>query len=482
MQAANENIKIQELSYKISVLFKKMLINPEYSHIFFTLIFGILFIFTIPQLLGFDEEHHYLRAYQLSELQFKGVIVDGTSGAYLPENVYGEVNKENKEFPSSKRKFFLFTNTAFYPPLGYIPTIIAIKAVQIFDIKPQAVTYAARIMNLICWIFLSGLAIRIIPRFKWLLYLVCMLPTSIYVSATITPDPVVIGLSMLYLAYILKLKYMTEDKISSNQMIKLVILASLCAFAKGYIFLSLLVFLIPFKKFNSLYSYLITTFSVVLLSVLVNASWLSFIKDVIIPLKPYASYEKQAQYIIEHPLNYITALLKLPVRTVLFFLHQNQNCQLGGSNSEIIAMTLNSINNGSFLDFIIKQKRVLGLFFNIFMGIIYSSYLYIYTILNKEDDFKINLAQKLIIVLIYLATFITVSTNQYLTWNYVGSENIEGVQPRYFIPILPAMLLLLHNYKFKSNFFNRNKYNLTFAVVLTNLTLSYLILIFSYYS
>ena len=30
----------------------------------------------------------------------------------------------------------------------------------------------------------------------------------------------------------------------------------------------------------------------------------------------------------------------------------------------------------------------------------------------------------------------------YLSWERVGSKDIEGIQPRYFLPIIPLLLLL----------------------------------------
>jgi uncharacterized membrane protein len=36
-------------------------------------------------------------------------------------------------------------------------------------------------------------------------------------------------------------------------------------------------------------------------------------------------------------------------------------------------------------------------------------------------------------------------TSQYLTWTPVGAPTITGLQGRYFIPLAPAVLSLLHN-------------------------------------
>lgn len=39
----------------------------------------------------------------------------------------------------------------------------------------------------------------------------------------------------------------------------------------------------------------------------------------------------------------------------------------------------------------------------------------------------------------------------YIAWNVVGSNIIEGVYGRYFIPIAPLFFLLFYNNKFKFN-------------------------------
>jgi uncharacterized membrane protein len=54
---------------------------------------------------------------------------------------------------------------------------------------------------------------------------------------------------------------------------------------------------------------------------------------------------------------------------------------------------------------------------------------------------RISLAQRLLAAGIALATIAAVELSVYISWTAVGTAEVEGVQGRYFLPILPLLLL-----------------------------------------
>lgn len=74
----------------------------------------------------------------------------------------------------------------------------------------------------------------------------------------------------------------------------------------------------------------------------------------------------------------------------------------------------------------------------------------------REDKPKFTLYQNIIIFLISIAIIGLIFTSLYLQWTKTESNSIMGIQGRYFLPILPLLLLLLSNLKVKIEYSNEN--------------------------
>ena len=57
-------------------------------------------------------------------------------------------------------------------------------------------------------------------------------------------------------------------------------------------------------------------------------------------------------------------------------------------------------------------------------------------VIEDNDKVKPNFIVKGYIFLIFLAIVALLYTSEYLTWNPVGNYWVNGIQPRYFIPML----------------------------------------------
>ena len=69
-------------------------------------------------------------------------------------------------------------------------------------------------------------------------------------------------------------------------------------------------------------------------------------------------------------------------------------------------------------------------------------YLFI-AVTDEEIKNKFKTYQLVWIALVVLAVVALVFTSLYVQWTTVGKESISGVQGRYFLPILPLVMLLL---------------------------------------
>ena len=83
----------------------------------------------------------------------------------------------------------------------------------------------------------------------------------------------------------------------------------------------------------------------------------------------------------------------------------------------------------------VYQSSILALIFLVYYGII--SFLY-------PIKYKISRNKRLFAVLVFLVIYIALFLIQYLTWTPVGSLRIQGVQGRYFIPLLILLPFILN--------------------------------------
>jgi len=79
----------------------------------------------------------------------------------------------------------------------------------------------------------------------------------------------------------------------------------------------------------------------------------------------------------------------------------------------------------------------------------YFVFMLVISLSEGKKEINISIKNKLILLFIYLATFIYVSFGIYLNWTPYGAKEIIGIQSRYFIPILPITLLFFYNNKVK---------------------------------
>ena len=63
-------------------------------------------------------------------------------------------------------------------------------------------------------------------------------------------------------------------------------------------------------------------------------------------------------------------------------------------------------------------------------------------VLDGGKPLPLNLRAKAVAWAAYLFTFAVMATFVYLSWEAVGCQSIEGIQSRYFLPIIPLLLLL----------------------------------------
>lgn len=134
-------------------------------------------------------------------------------------------------------------------PLPYLAPTAGVLLARVLGLGFYGMLLFGRLANLIQYLLLAGFAVRHIPRGKTLLFCVSLLPMSLQLAASFSPDSLVLGLSFALLALVLECAAQ-KSPVSRRQTAGLVVLSALIAPCKAiYLGMAALCFLIPAGRF-----------------------------------------------------------------------------------------------------------------------------------------------------------------------------------------------------------------------------------------
>jgi uncharacterized membrane protein len=248
-------------------------IKPDVFFILVAAIFGFIWIFLTPPFQVPDEIDHFTRSLEIADGQvFPGPLAR-QGGGYLPENldalvecldakklrwesnIRQDVDKLSLagEIPFGEKVFKKYQiSTWIYPPVLYFPqaagALIATKAG--LNILPGF--YLSRVFNFACWLFLTFLAIRVTPFFKWGFAILGLIPMNLFMAASVNPDATINGVGFLWTAVIFRCAYLPEVKRVDIKTAALFVLAGafLTLSKSAYLPMILMLLLIPSEKFE----------------------------------------------------------------------------------------------------------------------------------------------------------------------------------------------------------------------------------------
>lgn len=123
----------------------------------------------------------------------------------------------------SEQKTVTVPSTLQYPPVSYAPQAIGLKLGMITDMEPVTAQTLARILNLLTYIAILVLSMAIIPKGRWLLAILGLLPTSIFLASSLSADGLNIAWSFLFVSYLVRL-FIQKTKIKPLQVAAIVVL------------------------------------------------------------------------------------------------------------------------------------------------------------------------------------------------------------------------------------------------------------------
>lgn len=406
--------------------------NMKIENIFLMIVpfVAIFFMITMPTFKNHDEYYHWLKAFEVSEGHFMTPIKDGVQGSLMPGGTseifaYG-LNFGYQNIPEKldihlddENKGILNTETAaVYSFVPYIPQAVGIIVARLVTDRAYLVTYGGRIVNMLVAIFMLYLAIKLMPFGKKILLIPALIPIAIEGFTSLSPDAMTISMSFLYIAYILNLAFGKKDKIELKEKVLLLLMSIIIALCKiVYLPLVGLILIIPKEKFkNESNKNKIINFLVIAgIATILNLAWLAVAGRYLSNFREGDS-KLQVLLALQNPIKYIQNML------------YTINYQ---GNNYLLTLFGSDLGWGE----LIKLYAIVPYDFIA---------IYLFTAVTDEElKGKFKKYQLVWMSLVVLAIIVLVITSLYVQWTVIGAEYIQGVQGRYFLPILPLVMILL---------------------------------------
>ena len=394
---------------------------------------GFLYMITITPLSAPDDQTHYLRALTVSSqlLSENNFEVDSAytdcreyCGHLNVSSAYSRViNGLCSEKLTGSYNMVNYSAKIAYS-FCYFPQVTGIIIARLLSLNGIWLYYLGRIFNLAFYVTVVYFAIKKIPRYKTVLLLCAIIPMALHQASSFSYDSFINAMAFLLIAMLTAAKYKNE-KMTIKESAGIVICALLLTPAKViYGMIMLLAFLIPRERFGSskrCWLGIITIFIVMTTEVfLINSSYLPGIAT---------ASTKTESINWENGHNYtISFICNNPKTTLLIFKNTIQT-----KWQWYIITCFGGWLSGLSLGI---PKWIIG-------GII--AIILFAALYGDPEDGLLDFKSRVFYVTAFISIVFLVMLSMFLGWTSDTRTVIEGVQGRYFIPVLPLLFFALSN-------------------------------------
>ena len=372
----------------------------------------IAYLSAFPLGSGADEIHHFFRAYEIANVGMvsKNVGSDNFGGDILPEALY-RFGDSTAEIDWNNKIEIQFQGAALYSPLTYLPQAIGIKIAGLFTKNVQLIYRAGIYTSTLLCLILCVAALYLLPFGRKAFFVILLFPMTLEEIASISPDGMTISLAVFFIACIGYLSY-KADRVKTGDIALLVISGMILSMCKiVYIVLLPLVFLIPDSKFKSKANARLVKFGLIIISAVMNVVWLRIASNFLIEFRKGVNSKEQILFVLSHPIEYCGIV----IRTIYLHLETWAKWMIGSA--------LGALN--------VETAPVIWLCFAV-----------LFTVTLCDSSTEGSIVRKYdaaILMLVFLAGCLAIMSSIYVQWTAVGHKWIEGVQGRYFTPIMGVL-------------------------------------------
>ncbi|MCR5592612.1 MAG: DUF2142 domain-containing protein [Saccharofermentans sp.] len=421
-----KKISVQKLAVIVLSIFSAFTIvfltpgtvNDEQYHYAFAYKYSNAMTFTDMPLLGHNENKTLIRMrpsdaellssisnvpVYITEVSYKNVIKN--FNLIEPDNTYCEYDINDLANIGS----FRHNNV----PLAYIASGAGIALGRTLHLGTMPTFYLGRIFNAALFILLVYLAIKIIPVGKETLFVISLFPMLLQLAASYSYDSIILGLMFLFTAKLISVFY-SDKKVTKKQLIAFAVLAVAIAISK-YVYAPVILCLlvipsdkIDVKKPKLLKGIVVACLALCTITAVAVLQNSISVLDYLVP--SYSTAEDQSVF------NVIVSYIGM------------------------FAMTMIEI-----MDFYIRSLVAYPGWYQIYVptSIISAYYLLLIfsTVRNTGDKKYLSTGTKIWFAVFMGMSCILMTFPMAAKFTSLGSETIEGIQGRYFLPLVPLFCL-----------------------------------------
>ena len=375
---------------------------------------AVAFTFVTPPLQVPDEVGHFWRAASIAyghvfpRIGPKGAVAKIPDGYPWLVTVFWRDTAGHPDVKITRAQFRSATQVSLheekwvevvfpggYTPVPYLPQILIALAARILHLMPAVTFYLGRRANALAYVAIIAAAIRMAPKFGWLFAASALLPMPLYLAASWSPDAMTIASVYFFLAAILSARGTATLAIAGA-------VVGLCN--PAYFLGALIVLAIPAIRWRARAIVLLATAAGVAFSMW-NAS------RAFVPSRPGAHVDAAAQ---------IACIRSTPL---------------------IFADALATEARARGRDYIDQTVGRLGLLdVNLPPPVVWIECALL--IACAIASTAVSVRARIAAVLTALATIGGIFLASYLGWTPPCASFVDGVQGRYFVPIIPLALLV----------------------------------------
>lgn len=437
----------------VFVLFKFKL---HYIFAFLSLIIGFVYLLIIPTYTVPDEWTHFLTAYSKSSMilqvdafddEGNVLLYDDATDYFLRnqkprchdysryfEGVFGR-EKDSLPGPISTRQPLGLSN------FGYTPQVIGVTMGRFFNLNCEQISFLGRFMALLLYCVIMSFSIKIVPKVaKSFMFVIGLFPITMQQICSFNYDSVLFTFSFLLFACLLNLVLNKDKKKVSKLDYFIIIISTIIISTIKIIYVPILGLglFIPKEKFNHKYEKLLIIIGLIFLtlfvyvfSVKLNAN----IKHDFVKI-PENNIYYSLSYVLNNPWKEIQLLIATIQNNFSFYFESMITGPLG------------------WLDISVPGSFLAGY-----------SLLLMLSLIDHDGEMIIDRKLKIMSLALFFLVFIVILLALQITWTVAGSKTVIGVQGRYFLPVLPLLLLALKSKKIQFTV-NSNTLNLLLYGVL----------------
>jgi uncharacterized membrane protein len=399
--------------------------RPEVFFSILILIVGMILLLITPAGANFDEETYMARIWEMALGHvIPNSYIDGPER--LPSGFYTLSYRRHINLPAMdietikqqlKVKIDDYDLMTYQTRAKYFPTMFMVQAAVMRFFGPHlrypilVLYYLLRFSYLLIYCLLIFLTIKALPFGKWVFGTLAVFPMCLIQAAAVSADSLIIGISFLFIAWVIRLSSTEKDALTKKELVILCFLIlSLGTLKPNAIFLLPLLVIIPLRLFKN------------------NKVWFPILIATLASVSLPLIWSQLSPELIENPgiepAKQLATLFTIPQ---IFF-------------KSLWLMLSNSLP--------IYLRQVVGVagygYWNM-PGIIYwlMPAALVLALFSEPARVTLTTRQRILAGLVAFFNLFMVFLVFYVVITPVGVTRIDGIQGRYFLPFLPLFIIPL---------------------------------------